>query len=149
MAYFIAGAVLLTGAYQAKEAKKARKSAEAQQTQALAQQQKDSELMRLDVQKQTEAYRQQGASLQDQAQTARQSFDAQKLQFAENKLAMEQKAKEIQAESDAERRKAATAEASALKARTRGGRRSLLSQQRMDAELGVPMSLGGGSGTLQ
>jgi hypothetical protein len=50
---------------------------------------------------------------------------------------MENKAREVQAAADEERRKAAAAEASALKARTRGGRRSLLSQERLTPELGV------------
>jgi len=43
----------------------------------------------------------------------------------------------VQAAADEERRKAAASEASALRARTRGGRRSLLSQERMTPELGV------------
>ena len=149
MAYFIAGAVLVGSAYTASQARQARKGAERQQQAALQQQQKDAEAMRLEVQQQTDVYRQQGASLQQQADTARLAFDTQKVQYAENKLSMEQKAKEVQASVDEERRKAAAAEASALKARTRGGRRSLLSSERMDAELGVPMSLGGGSGMLQ
>jgi hypothetical protein len=43
----------------------------------------------------------------------------------------------VQAAADEERRKAAASEASALKARTRGGRRALLSQERLTPELGV------------
>ena len=50
---------------------------------------------------------------------------------------------------DEERRKAAASEASALKARTRGGRRSLLSGERMDAELGVATDLMSGGMRLQ
>ena len=50
---------------------------------------------------------------------------------------MERKAQEVQAAADEERRKAAQSEASALRARTRGGRRSLLSQERLTPELGV------------
>jgi hypothetical protein len=142
MAYFVAGAILLTGGYQGREARKARKDAERAQREALAQQIADSQAMRLNVQQQTEVFRQQGASMQQQAQTARQAFDAQQVQYAENKLAMDQKAKEVQAAADEERRKAAAQEASFVKARTRGGRRSLLSAERMDAELGLGMTLG-------
>jgi hypothetical protein len=50
---------------------------------------------------------------------------------------MEKKAKEVQAAADEERRKAAQSEASALTARTRGGRRALLSQERLTPELGI------------
>jgi hypothetical protein len=50
---------------------------------------------------------------------------------------MEKKSKEVQAAADEERRKAAQSEASALKARTRGGRRALLSQERLTPELGI------------
>jgi ribosomal protein S5 len=59
------------------------------------------------------------------------------------------KAKEVQDAADEERRKAAAAEASALRARTRGGRRSLLSGERMDAELGVSMDLGSAGMRIQ
>jgi len=142
MAYFVAGAILVTGGYNAREARKARKDAEKAQQKQLAQQIADSQAMRLDVQRQTEVFRQQGASMQQQAQTSREAFEAQQLQYAENKLAMEQKAKEVQAAADEERRKAAAQEASFVKARTRGGRRSLLSAERMDAELGLGMNLG-------
>ena len=62
---------------------------------------------------------------------------------------MDRKAKEVQEAADEERRKAAAAEASALRARTRGGRRSLLSGERMDAELGVPINLGSSGMRLQ
>ena len=149
MSFWISGAVLLTGAYSASEASKARREASRQQELALQQQQEQADAMRLQVQQQTEAARQSGAALQQQADTARQSFEAQQLQFQENKLAMDTKAREVQAAADEERRKAAAAEASALKARTRGGRRSLLSQERMDAELGIPVDLGAGGMRLQ
>lgn len=149
MSYWIAGAVLLTGAYNAQEAKKARKSAEESQRVALAAQETQAAAMREQISKQTEVYRQQGASLQQQADIAKQQFEASQQQYNENKLAMENKAKEIQAAADAERRKAAAAESSALKARTHGGRRSLLSGQRADAELGLDVSLSGASQTLQ
>jgi hypothetical protein len=90
-----------------------------------------------------------GASLEQQAQTARQQFEQSQQTYATNKLEMDRKAKEVQEAADEERRKAASAEASALKARTRGGRRSLLSGERMDAELGVPINLGSSGMRLQ
>jgi len=87
--------------------------------------------------------------MEQQAQTARQQFESSQTNYANNKLEMEKKAKEVQAAADEERRKAAAAEASALKARTRGGRRSLLSGERMDAELGVATDLSNGGMRLQ
>ena len=141
MPLWIAGAILLTGGYQASEARKSRKDAERQQRELLAQQIKDSDAMRGQIAAQTAQMARQGSSLEQQAQTAREQFETQKTQYAENKLAMEKQAKEVQATADEERRKAAAYEASTLKARTRGGRRSLLSSQRMDAELGVMADL--------
>jgi hypothetical protein len=137
MSYWIAGSILAGSAYQANEARKARKDAELQQQQALQQQAKDSAAMRLELGRQTAEYAKQGASLEQQAQMAREQFQAQQLQYQENKLEMEKKSKEVQAAADEERRKAAASEASALKARTRGGRRALLSQERLTPELGV------------
>lgn len=129
----IAGAT----AYSAYEGRKARIDAEKMQKRALQQQTADAEAMRTEVAKQTAEYAKQSTSLQQQSDIARQQFDAAQLQYKENKLAMEQKSKEVQALADEERRKAAASEASALKARTRGGRRALLSQERMTPELGV------------
>ena len=139
---WIAGAILAGSYYQASEARKARTNAEEQAARALAQQQVDAAKMREELARQTAAYQSQATSLEAQASTAKQQFEAQQKQYAENKLAMEQKSKEVAAAADEERRKAAAAEASALRARTRGGRRSLLSEQRMDAELGVQSQLG-------
>jgi len=100
--------------------------------------------MRQELAAQTAEYAKQGASLEQQALTSRQQFEASQLQYAENKSAMDKKAAEVQAAADEERRKAAASEASALKARTRGGRRSLLSAERADAELGIKTTLGSG-----
>jgi hypothetical protein len=107
----------------------------------LAQQASDQAAMRLELGRQTAEYAKQGASLEEQAQTARQSFEQSQLNYKTNKLEMDRQSKEVQAAADEERRKAAAAEASALRARTRGGRRSLLSGERMDAELGMSMDL--------
>jgi hypothetical protein len=141
---WIAAAVLVGSYHQAKEAKKARQSAEQQQTLALAQQEKDAAAMRSTLAEQTKAAMLQAGSLEQQALTSKQQFESAQAQYAENKSAMEKKAAEVQAAADEERRKAAASEASALKARTRGGRRSLLSQERMDSELGVTSMLGSG-----
>ena len=149
MSYFISGAIILSTAYNAGEARKSRKQAESDQRALLAQQASDQAAMRVELAKTSAAYEKSGAALEDQANTAREAFEASKLNYATNKLEMERKAKEVQASADEERRKAAASEASALKARTRGGRRSLLAGERMDAELGIPVDLSGGGMRLQ
>jgi hypothetical protein len=149
MPYWIAGAILFSTAVSADQARKTRKQAEEDQRTMLAQQATDQAAMRVELQRQTNEYAKQGASLEEQAQVARQQFETSQQNYATNKLEMDKKAKEVQAAADEERRKAAAAEASALKARTRGGRRSLLSGERIDAELGVPVDLSGGGMRLQ
>ena len=146
---WIAAAILLGSAVQTSEARKSRKDAERQQRELLAQQIRDSDAMRGQISAQTAQMARQGSSMEQQARTAREQFENQKMQYAENKLAMEKQAKEVQAAADEERRKAAAYEASTLKARTRGGRRSLLSSQRMDAELGLGMDLGSSGTRMQ
>jgi septal ring factor EnvC (AmiA/AmiB activator) len=149
MTYFISGAIVLSTAYSANQARKSRKQAEDDQRTMLAQQASDQAAMRLELGRQTAEYAKQGAALEQQANTARQQFETSQQNYATNKLDMEKKAKEVQAAADEERRKAAAAEASALKARTRGGRRSLLSGERMDAELGMGMDLGSAGMRIQ
>ena len=141
MPFYIAAAIIGSTAYTANQARKSRQQAENDQRTMLAQQVSDQAAMRLELGKQTAEYAKQGASLEQQAQTARQQFEQSQANYATNKLDMERKAKEVQAAADEERRKAAAAEASALRARTRGGRRSLLSGERMDAELGMVADL--------
>lgn len=149
MPFYIAGAILLSSAYNANEARKSRKEAEDQQRTMLSQQAADQAAMRLELSKQTAEYAKQGASLEQQAQIAREQFATSQQNYQTNKLEMERKAKEVQDAADEERRKAAAAEASALRARTRGGRRSLLSSERMDAELGMGMDLGSAGMRIQ
>jgi len=149
MSYWISGAVIFSTVYGANEARKTREQAENDQRVLLAQQATDQAAMRMELSKQTAEYAKQGASLEQQAVTARQQFETSQANYATNKLEMDKKAKEVQAAADEERRKAAASEASALKARTRGGRRSLLSGERMDAELGIPVDLSGGGMRLQ
>jgi hypothetical protein len=145
----IALAIVGSSIYTAGESRRARRSAERNQEKALLQQQADAEAMRTEMSRQTAEYAKQGASLEQQANVARQQFDTAQTQYKENKAAMETKAKEVQAAAEEERRKAAASEASALKARTRGGRRSLLSQERMDSELGLGMTTLGSGMTVQ
>jgi hypothetical protein len=149
MALWIAGAILLSSGYTANEARKSRQQAERDQRTMLAQQASDQAAMRLELGKQTAEYAKQGASLEQQANIAREQFATSQQNYQTNKLEMERKAKEVQDAADEERRKAAAAEASALRARTRGGRRSLLSGERMDAELGLGMDLGSAGMRIQ
>ena len=137
MSGWIAAAIVGTSLLQANEARKARQAAARNQALQLEQQARDAAEMREGITRQTDAYNKTAASLADQAETARKAFQSSQLQYQENKLAMERKAQEVQAAADEERRKAAQSEASALRARTRGGRRSLLSQERLTPELGV------------
>jgi hypothetical protein len=137
MSGWVAAAVVGSSLYTANEASNARKDAERQQRKALAAQETQAAAMRGEVAKQTAEYAKQSASLQQQANLAKEQFAASQAQYAESKLAMDAKAREVQASVDEERRKAAAQEASALKARTRGGRRSLLSQERINPELGI------------
>lgn len=134
---WLALALLGGSALQANEARRARKQAAEAQVQNLAQQAKDAERMREAIDAQTAAYAKTGASLESQANTAKLAFEASQAQYAENKLLMERQAEEVRKATDEERRKAAQAEATALRARTRGGRRALLSQERMTPELGI------------
>lgn len=137
MSGWVAAAVVGSSLYTANEASNARKAAEREQRKALAAQEAQAAAMRGEVAKQTAEYSKQSAALQQQANLAKEQFAASQAQYAESKLAMDAKAREVQAAADEERRKSAMQEASALRARTRGGRRSLLSQERMTPELGV------------
>lgn len=137
MAGWVAAAVIGSSLYTANEASNARKAVEREQRKALAAQEAQAAAMRGEVAKQTAEYSKQSAALQQQANLAKEQFAASQAQYAESKLAMDAKAREVQAAADEERRKSAMQEASALRARTRGGRRSLLSQERMTPELGV------------
>jgi hypothetical protein len=139
MPFWIAAAVIGSSLYTANEASSARKAAEREQRKALAAQEAQAAAMRGEVAKQTAEYAKQSASLEQQAKLQKEQFAQQTLEYNENKLAMEKKAKEVQDQVDEERRKAAAQEASALKARTRGGRRMLLSQERLNPELGVQL----------
>jgi hypothetical protein len=174
MSYFISGAILLTGAYTANESRKARRDAEAQQRQALQKQTEDQQAFRAKLSEQTAVFSRQAGSLEEQARLAKDQLAAttkamsEQLSVAQDQLAlntkayetgvsqyeasrmeMERKAKEIQGQIDEERRKAAEQQATQLKARTRGGRRALLSQERLTPELGITQdTLGAGMGMM-
>jgi type IV secretory pathway VirB10-like protein len=144
----ISAAIFLGSAAMANEARKARKSASESQVQQLKKQAEDAELMRQAIDAQTAAYAKTGASLEQQADIAKRSFEASQAQYAENKLMMERQAEEVRKATDEERRKAAQSEATALRARTRGGRRALLSQERTTPELGITSPMLGSQGMI-
>jgi hypothetical protein len=174
MSYWISGAILLTGAYTANEARKSRKDAEAQQRKALEQQAADQQEFRTTLANQTEVFNRQAGSLESQAKTARdtlaettkqmsaqlsvaqdqlalntKAYETGVTQYEASRMEMERKAKEIQGQIDEERRKAAEQQATQLRARTRGGRRALLSQERLTPELGITQdTLGAGMGMM-
>lgn len=159
MPWIIAAAILGGAAYTANEANKARRQAEQQQQQLLAQQKSDAEAMRAKLSEQSSIYGRQAGALEEQARIAKdqlanaqatlsqnvKSYETGLSQYQQARIEMEQKAKEAQAAIDEERRKAAEQQATQLRARTRGGRRALLSQERLMPELGITSeSLGNG-----
>lgn len=151
MAGWVAGAIILSTAYTASQASKARRDAERQQQQLLAQQKSDAEAMRARVAEQSAIYGRQAGALEEQASIAKQQlataqaalsqnvkeYETGLSQYQQARMEMEQKAKDTQKQIDEERRKAAEQQATQLRARTRGGRRALLSQERLMPELGV------------
>lgn len=147
----VALAILAGAAYTANEARKSRVQAEQQQKQALAQQQADAEAMRTRIAEQSAVFGRQAGALEEQAKIAKdqlataqsalsqnvKSYETGLSQYQQARLEMEKKAQEAQAAIDEQRRKAAEQEATQLRARTRGGRRMLLSQERLNPELGL------------
>jgi hypothetical protein len=174
MPFIIAGAILLGSAYTANEARKSRRDAEAQQRKAIEQQTADQQAFRTKLSEQTAVFSRQAGSLEEQARLAKEQLAtttkamSEQLSVAQDQLAlntkayetgvsqyqasrmeMERKAKEIQGQIDEERRKAAETQATQLRARTRGGRRALLSQERLTPELGITQdTLGAGMGMM-
>jgi chromosome segregation ATPase len=163
MSYFISGAILIGSAYQANEARKARISAENAQKKALQQQADDAAAFREKLTEQTGVYSRQAGALEEQARIAKGQLETAQSQLSQNvkeyetglsqyeqsRLEMEKKAKETQAQIDEERRKAAEQQATQMRARIRGGRRALLSQERLTPELGITTdTLGSGMGMM-
>lgn len=127
---FIALAILGGSMYQARQQQKAASQArdEANRQNALAAQQMERQI----------------AAQQAQADVARQSLTTQIAKNADEKAKLEAEAKAASDSLDAERRKLGEQEAARMKSLRRSGSRSLLSDSRLNPELG----LGGDSGTL-
>jgi membrane protein involved in colicin uptake len=120
---FIALAILGGTLYQANQQRQAANAArdEASRANAIAAQQMQAQV----------------AAQQQQADIARRTLDVQIARNAEEKSRLEAEAKKAADEIDAERRKMGEAEAARLKSLRRSGSRSLLSDARLNPELGL------------
>jgi hypothetical protein len=174
MPFFIAAAIIGSAAYTANESRKARREAESQQRAALERQAADQAAFQTKLSEQTSVFGRQAGALEEQSRLAKEqlasttkamseqlsvaqdqlalntkAYESGVSQYEASRMEMERKAKEIQGQIDEERRKAAEQQATQLKARTRGGRRALLSQERLTPELGVTQdTLGAGMGMM-
>ena len=120
---WIAAAVLAGSAYQASEQRRASRSARRQAQQETAQ--------TMQVQQQ------QIAAQREQAGIARERLDYDMAKSREDRARLDAEAKKIADELEAEQRKMAKAESSRMSSMRRGGRRALLSQERLNPELGL------------
>ena len=120
---FIALAILGGTLYQANQQRQAANAArdEASRASSIAAQQMQAQV----------------AAQQQQADIARRTLDVQIARNAEEKSRLEAEAKKAADEIDAERRKMGEAEAARLKSLRRSGSRSLLSDARLNPELGL------------
>lgn len=120
---FIALAILGATAYQANQQRKAASEAkdQAARANAIAAQQMQAQI----------------SAQQQQADIARQTLDVQMARNAEEKARLESEAKKASDAIDAERRKLGEQEAARLKSMRRSGSRSLLSDTRLNPELGL------------
>jgi membrane protein involved in colicin uptake len=120
---FIALAILGGTLYQANQQRQAANAArdEASRASSIAAQQMQAQV----------------AAQQQQADIARRTLDVQIAKNAEEKSRLEAEAKKAADEIDAERRKMGEAEAARLKSLRRSGSRSLLSDARLNPELGL------------
>lgn len=123
MAIFIAGAMLLGSAYQASEARKSARAAR-----AVAE--REAAILEQQTRAQIEAQ-------QETANLARERLSTEKAKYEEQKAAMEKESTRIAQELEAERRKMGEQESSKMRARIRGGKRSLLSEERLNPEVGL------------
>jgi hypothetical protein len=121
--YWIAAATLAGSVYQASEASKAAAKA---RNQAAA-----------EARTATAQMQQQIAAQQEQAKVARERLSAETAKYSEQKASLEAEAKATAATLEAERRKLGEEESSKLRARVRSGRRALLSDVRINPEMGV------------
>lgn len=120
---WIAGAILLGSAYQAKEARKAAKGAQ--------------QLARQEAAQTAQVAQQQLVAQQKQAAIARERLDFEMERSREDRAKLDAEAKRMADEMEAEQRKLAAQESSRMNAARRGGRRSLLSEARLNPELGL------------
>ena len=120
---WIALAVLGGSVYQANEQRRAARSAQRQAQEQVAQT--------------YQVQQQQMAAQREQAGIARERLDYEMGKSREDRARLDAEAKKIADELEAEQRKMAKEESSRMSAARRGGRRSLLSQERLNPELGL------------
>lgn len=97
-----------------------------------------------DRQRQLESYNTMVAAQQDQARAAREALAAESQRYTEQKAEAEKQAAAIQAQIEEQRRKEGEKESARIKAARRGGTRALLSDARLNPEMGLgPMGAGG------
>lgn len=142
--YVMAAAAVKT----AYDANKARQEAKAMNAAALTQQQEQAKIAQENASAMQSQMEAQTRAQEAAAAAAREQLAAQQAKYAEEKASMEAEAKKRAEELEAQRRDMAEREAGRLKARIRGGRRALLSDARLNPEVGM---LGGGTnmGTMQ
>lgn len=143
----------------ANQATRARKQATADQQALLQQQQEQAVKLNEKLAEQSAMFGRSAGALEEQSKIAAQQlktaqdaysqsvkeFDTGLTQYQQSRLEMAEKAAETQKQIDEERRRAAQQQATQLRARQRGGRRMLLSQERENPELGVlAQALGSG-----
>ena len=123
MSLYIAGAMLLGSAYQASEARKSAKDAR-----------RVAEREAATLERSTAAQIEQQ---QQQTAVATERLKMETSRYAEQKSTMEKEAERIASELDAQRRQMGAEDSSKMKARIRGGKRALLSEERLNPELGM------------
>jgi hypothetical protein len=129
MPFWISAAMLAGSVYQADQARKSAKEARlaAERETGIAQRQADEQIK----------------LQQEQTNIAKERLSAETARYAEQKGAMEAEASRIAKQLEDERRRMGEEESSKMRARIRGGRRALLSDERLAPELGM---LGAGTG---
>lgn len=120
---WLALAVLGGSVYQANEQRKAARSAR--------------NLAKAEAAQTYQTQQQQLAVQREQAGIARERLDYEMQKSREDRAKLDAEAKKIADELEAEQRKMAKEESSRMSALRRGGRRSLLSQERLNPELGL------------
>ena len=101
-----------------------------------------------DRKRQLDAYNVMVKTQQEQAVVAREALTAETARFQEQKAEAEKQAASIQAQIDEQRREAGEKAASQTRARRRGGIRALLSDARLNPEVGLPAANDGKVTTL-